>query len=193
MCVCIYTNLFIIGDWNAKVGSQETPGVTGKHTGKKKNHTNDCGYTNTGKKLTIQMTEYCNLRKMILIFFFFFFGRLQKSDLLSIYNGIHVHTDTGNGLKGFINSPGFQKFLFFLLTTFPSFSPMDLCSLTKTKQKKNNNRNFFPGGPVVKNPPSNAGDVGSMPGPGSKIPHATEQPSPYTTTKTRHSQVKKNH
>ena len=22
--------LFIIGDWNAKVGSQETPGVTGK-------------------------------------------------------------------------------------------------------------------------------------------------------------------
>ena len=125
--------------------------------------------------------------------FFFFFGRLQKSDLLSIYNGIHVHTDTGNGLKGFINSPGFQKFLFFLLTTFPSFSPMDLCSLTKTKQKKNNNRNFFPGGPVVKNPPSNAGDVGSIPGPGSKIPHATEQLSPYITTKTRHSQVKKNH
>ena len=25
---CLY--LFIIGDWNAKVGSQETPGVTGK-------------------------------------------------------------------------------------------------------------------------------------------------------------------
>ena len=24
--------LFIIGDWNAKVGSQETPGVTGKFT-----------------------------------------------------------------------------------------------------------------------------------------------------------------
>ena len=23
--------LFIIGDWNAKVGSQETPGVTGKY------------------------------------------------------------------------------------------------------------------------------------------------------------------
>ena len=26
----IYTTIFIIGDWNAKVGSQETPGVTGK-------------------------------------------------------------------------------------------------------------------------------------------------------------------
>ena len=31
--ICIYKGkdiLFIIGDWNAKVGSQETPGVTGK-------------------------------------------------------------------------------------------------------------------------------------------------------------------
>ena len=81
------------------------------------------------KRKTIQMTEYCNLRKMILIFFFFF-KQLQKPDLFSIYNGIDVHIDTGNGLKGFINSSGFQKFLFFLLTTFPSFSPMDLCSLT---------------------------------------------------------------
>ena len=30
----------------------------------------------------------------------------------------------------------------------------------------------FPCGPVVKNPPSNAGDVGSIPGWGTKIPHA---------------------
>ena len=29
----------------------------------------------------------------------------------------------------------------------------------------------FPGGPVVKNPPSNAGDVGSIPSPETKIPH----------------------
>ena len=28
-----------------------------------------------------------------------------------------------------------------------------------------------PGGPVVKNPPANAGDTGSIPGPG-KIPHS---------------------
>ena len=28
------------------------------------------------------------------------------------------------------------------------------------------------GGPVVKNPPSNAGDAGSVPGRGTKIPHA---------------------
>ena len=40
----------------------------------------------------------------------------------------------------------------------------------------------FPGGPVVKNPPSNAGDIGSIPGWGTKIPHATGQLSPHTTT-----------
>ena len=33
----------------------------------------------------------------------------------------------------------------------------------------------FPGGPMVKNPPSNAGDVGSIPGQGSKSPHAEGQ------------------
>ena len=40
----------------------------------------------------------------------------------------------------------------------------------------------FPGCPVVKNPPSNAGDMGSIPGGGTKIPHATGQLSPRTTT-----------
>ena len=32
----------------------------------------------------------------------------------------------------------------------------------------------FPGGPVVKNLPSNAGDEGLIPGGGTKMPHATE-------------------
>ena len=41
----------------------------------------------------------------------------------------------------------------------------------------------FPGGPVVKNPPSNAGDKGSIPGWGTKIPHATGQINP--TAKSR--------
>ena len=31
----------------------------------------------------------------------------------------------------------------------------------------------FPGGPVVKTLPSNAGDVGWIPGPGGKIPHGS--------------------
>ena len=69
----------------------------------------------------------------------------------------------------------------------------------------------FPGGPVVKNLPSNAGDVGSIPGQGTKIPHAIGQLSPraattdpahsgarlpqqktlHATTKTRCSQINK--
>ena len=41
----------------------------------------------------------------------------------------------------------------------------------------------FPGGPVVKNPPYNAGDVGLIPGQGTKIPHATGQLSLRATTR----------
>ena len=37
-------------------------------------------------------------------------------------------------------------------------------------------------GPVVKNQPSNAGDTGSIPGWGTKIPHATGQLSPCAAT-----------
>ena len=46
----------------------------------------------------------------------------------------------------------------------------------------------FPGGPVGKNLPSNAGDAGSIPGRGTKIPHAAGQLSPWgaTTESMRH-------
>ena len=40
----------------------------------------------------------------------------------------------------------------------------------------------FPGGPMVKNPPSNAGDMGSNLGRGTKIPHGAGQLSPRATT-----------
>ena len=40
----------------------------------------------------------------------------------------------------------------------------------------------FPGGPMVRNPPSNAGDAGSIPGRGTRIPHAAGQPSSRATT-----------
>ena len=46
--------------------------------------------------------------------------------------------------------------------------------------KKNFLRDF-PGGTVVKNPPCSAGDSGSNPGLGTKIPHAAEQLSLHTT------------
>ena len=40
----------------------------------------------------------------------------------------------------------------------------------------------FPSGPVIKNPPSNTGDMGSIPGQRTKIPHAMGQLSPRTAT-----------
>ena len=39
-------------------------------------------------------------------------------------------------------------------------------------------RGIFPGGPAVKNLPSNAGDRGSIPGEGTKISHAEGQLGP---------------
>ena len=53
------------------------------------------------------------------------------------------------------------------------FSPKDINIL----QLKRTGRDF-PGGPVVKNVPSNVGGMGLNPGQGSKIPHATGQLSP---------------
>ena len=65
----------------------------------------------------------------------------------------------------------------------------------------------FPSNPVVKSPPSNAGVTGSIPGRGTKIPHAVgqlsnaitgpahsrAQVSLRATTKTQHSQKKQQH
>ena len=47
---------------------------------------------------------------------------------------------------------------------------------------KNSEIGDFPSGPVVKNLPYNAGDVGSIPGQGTKIPHAVGQLNPRATT-----------
>ena len=40
----------------------------------------------------------------------------------------------------------------------------------------------FPGGPVVRNLPCNAGDIGSIPGQETKIPHAVDQLRPHNAT-----------
>ena len=46
--------LFIIGDWNAKVGSQETPGVTGKF---------DLGVQNEAGQ---RLTEFCQENALVI-------------------------------------------------------------------------------------------------------------------------------
>ena len=47
---------FIIGDWNAKVGSQETPGVTGKF---------DLGVQNEAEQ---KLLEFCQENTLVNIF-----------------------------------------------------------------------------------------------------------------------------
>ena len=56
----------------------------------------------------------------------------------------------------------------------------------KNPHRVNNCIRDFPGGPVVKNPPSNAGDVGLIPGWETKIPHAAGQLSLHTLEPTCH-------
>ena len=50
----------------------------------------------------------------------------------------------------------------------------------------------FPADPVVKNPLSNAGDMGSIPGQGLKVPQAVRKLSPHTATETPCCQINKN-
>ena len=52
-----------------------------------------------------------------------------------------------------------------------------------TEGKRQLNWWDFPGSPVVKNLPCNAGDGGSVPGGRAKIPQATEQLSTHTATR----------
>ena len=52
-------------------------------------------------------------------------------------------------------------------------------------------RGTFPGGPVVRSSPSNVGDVGSIPGRGTKILHALGQLSSRATVETHSSQKQK--
>ena len=44
----------------------------------------------------------------------------------------------------------------------------------------------FPGGPVFKNPTSNAGEVGLIPEWGTKISHVMGQPRPHALEPTHH-------
>ena len=66
---------------------------------------------------------------------------------------------------------------------------MNLCSLKikrllerKERGETKKRKEDIPGHPVVKNLPCSAGDVGSIPGPGAEISHATGRLSLHTTT-----------
>ena len=51
--------------------------------------------------------------------------------------------------------------------------------MAESEELKSLLMNDFPGGPAVKNPPSSAWDTGSIPGWGTKIPHATGPLRPH--------------
>ena len=57
-----------------------------------------------------------------------------------------------------------------------------VCRICKEPSKLNS-KGDSPGGPVVKNPPCNAGDAGLIPGQGTRIPHAARQLSWHATTR----------
>ena len=68
------------------------------------------------------------------------------------------------------SSQATRKRMFKLQQSLPGFPWVPILPIITSRD--------FPGAPVVKNPPCNAGDAGSIPGQETKISHATEQLSP---------------
>ena len=116
------------------------------------------------------------------------------------YQNIYSQLGAENSSKNFIFSISTL-----MVSMFVSPPPKCMCS--------KHNSSDFPGGSVVKNPSYSAGNSGSIPGQGTKIPHALEHLSlcattresmhhirkiphdttkiPNTVTKTQHSQINK--
>ena len=66
---------------------------------------------------------------------------------------------------------------------------------TVKKETNHNTKKDFPGSPMVKNPPSHAGDMGSIPSWETKIPYASELLSPcsyYLIRRSKGKNMKKN-
>ena len=68
----------------------------------------------------------------------------------------------------------------------PHFQPQSGVICPSTSLLHRTLGGMFPGGPVVKNLPSNTGDMGSIPGQGTKIPHAVGQGSPRAAATEAH-------
>ena len=66
----------------------------------------------------------------------------------------------------------------FMINKFPTALPH--ISRLKNTTLLDNTKNSFPGGSVVKNPPSNAGDMGSIPGLGSSPGKGNGNPLQYS-------------
>ena len=102
----------------------------------------------------------------------------------NIWGTTNIHFDRQQRSIAWENRKGDQRLAWSLVTNFEqgvqSF-PLGR-SLLIAMPLKDRTMKGLPGGSVVKNPLRNAGDVGSTPGWGTKIPHATGQLSPRTAT-----------
>ena len=71
------------------------------------------------------------------------------------------------------------------LFEFASASPLDKITTAIVRSSQSSGKSKlkwdFPGGPVVKNLPGNAGDVGSIPRRGTRIPRTQGELSPRAT------------
>ena len=97
--------------------------------------------------------------------------------------------DTFGALRGMF-SPNVQQKLRKEAGTLKHYGSSFLATCgnghTDTDVLKNKELQGFPGGPVIKNSHSNTGDLSSIPGWGTKIPHAGGPPSPCTTITEAH-------
>ena len=113
----------------------------------------------------------------------------QKAWLAEVYKNNHKESDIiysmikeNNSLKDHIGFCSLKKEVWNSILETKRINGPDLNQASRKLKWKLEGSRDFPGGPVVKNPPSNAGDGDSIPGRGTKIPHATGQLSPRATT-----------
>ena len=95
--------------------------------------------------------------------------------------GHHSRTTAARGLK--VKQPGSSR------SQSPSTRLRVQGWQTGSWMGRQDQARDFPGGPVVKNPPSKARDAGSIPGRGTKIPQTAGQLSPRASTREREARL----
>ena len=103
---------------------------------------------------------------------------LNRMELIDIYRAFHPKTAEYTFFSSAQGTFSRTDHVLGHKTSLSKFKKIEIISSIfsnhTTMRLEINYKRDFPGGPVVKNLPSNAGDAGSIPGQGTKIPHAME-------------------